>query len=118
MYFTWTPLPQWYTSRFHGQMGFELALGYHATVTQTDLRNELRRIIEGHNSAKTETLVVTVNAPMRSGLEFPTNALVARMLFEDDQPLDGWTPSRIKHIALHDQGEHQIKWILGSNPWA
>ena len=87
VYFTWTQLPRWYSSRFCHRIGFELALGYHATVSRTDLRNELRRIIEDHDSPDTETLVVTVNAPMRSGLEFPTSAVVACMLFEEDQAL-------------------------------
>jgi hypothetical protein len=98
-------------------MGFELALGYHATVTRTDLRNELRRLIEDHDSGRTDTLVVTVNAPLKSGLEFPSNKLAADMLFDDEQPLDGWAPAGITSIALHDQSEHRVKWLLGAAPW-
>lgn len=116
-FFTWTALPPWYTSRFYDKMGFELALGYYVTLTQTDLRKELRRLIEDHDNVETETLVVTVNAPVRTGWEFPTNALMAKMLFDDEQPLNGWAPSHIKRIALHNQEHQSVKWILGSNPW-
>jgi hypothetical protein len=118
VFFTWTPLPPWYTSPFYDRMGFELALGYHATVTQTDVRGELRRIVDDHDSANTTTLVITVNAPLRSGLSFPTNKLVADMLSKDGQPLNGWTPSHIERIALHNQNEKAVKWILGAPPWA
>lgn len=117
IFFAWTTLPPWYSSPFYNQMGFELALGYHATVTRSNLRDELRRIVADHDTEKTETLVVTANGPLRSGLAFPTNGLIASMLFEDEQPLDGWTPSNITRIALHDQDEQAVKWILGSNPW-
>ncbi|WP_147377936.1 hypothetical protein [Mycobacteroides abscessus] len=117
LFFTWTALPPWYSSDFCDRMGFELALGYHATVTQTDLRNELHRLIEGHDSGKTDTLVVTINAPLKSGLEFPSNKLAADMLFDDESPLDGWAPDRIENIALHDQAEHRVKWLLGGAPW-
>lgn len=116
-FLTWTPLPPWCTSPFYDQMGFELALGYHVTITQTEIRDELRRVIADHDSEKTETLVVTINAPLRSGLVFPTNKLMAYMLFKDEQPLNGWKPSHIKLIALHDQRERAVRWIFGSNPW-
>jgi hypothetical protein len=118
VFFTWAALPPWYSSPFCDQMGFELALGYHATVTRSDLRDELRRVITDHDNERTEFLVVTVNAPLRSGLEFPVGGLIAMMLFEDEQPLNGWTPSHVKRIALHNQGERSVKWIVGSNPWA
>jgi hypothetical protein len=117
MFLTWTALPPWYSCDFYDRMGFELALGYHATVTRTDLRNELRRLIEGHDSGRTDTLVVTVNAPLKSGLEFPSNKLAADMLFDDEQPLDGWAPAGITNIALHDRNEHRLKWLLGAAPW-
>lgn len=117
VFFAWTALPPWYSSDFYARMGFELAMGYHATVTQTDLRNELRRLIESHDSGRAETLVVAVNAPLKSGLEFPSNKVAADMLFKDEQPLNGWAPSRITRIALHNQQEHQAKWILGESPW-
>jgi hypothetical protein len=38
-------------------------------------------------------------------------------LFADEQPLDGWAPSNIKRIAMHEQKRQIAKWILGSNPW-
>jgi hypothetical protein len=118
VFFTWAALPPWYASPFRSQMGFELALGYHATLTRSELRDELRRVIADHDSEQTEILVVTVNAPLRSGLEFPTNELIAEMLFEDEQPLNGWMPSHVKRVALHNQGKRTLRWILGSNSWA
>lgn len=118
IFFTWTQLPPWYQSPFYNRMGFELALGYHATVTRSDLRDELFRLNDGHDREETETLVITLNAPVRSGMAFPSNGLIAKMLFEDEQPLDGWTPSHIKRVALHDQAAKNVKWILGSSPWA
>ena len=80
--FTWAALPPAYTSPFYSQMGFELTLGYHVTVTRSDLRDELRRLFADHDNAKTDTLVVSLNAPLRSGTEFPTSFLIADLLFE------------------------------------
>lgn len=117
VFFTWTTLPPWYSSPFYSKMGFELALGYHATLTRSELRAELIRVIAIHDSEQTETLVVTVNAPLRSGMEFPTNELMAAMLFEDEQPLNDWKPSHVKRVALHNQGGRTVRWIFGSNPW-
>jgi len=52
IFFAWTELPFWYASPFRNQMGFELALGYHATITRSDLRAELRRVISDHDNRK------------------------------------------------------------------
>jgi len=40
------------------------------------------------------------------------------MIFEDERPLNGWLPTHIKRVALHNQTRREVKWILGSNPWA
>lgn len=118
-----------YSSPFHSQMKFELALGYYLTATLGDLRSELRRLITVHDNERTDILVVTLNAPLRSGLWFPASVIVADMLFEDEQPLASWKPSHIKRIALHDQKTHIrripgqghqkgiVRWILGADPW-
>ena len=114
---TWIPLPVGYTSRFFEQLQFELALAYDVTVKRSDLRTELRRLVEAHDTDESDILVVTINAPIRSGLEFPSSGLLARMLFEDGEPLQGWQPSRINRIALHDQANNSVRWILGTPPW-
>lgn len=125
--FTWAKLPPGYSSPFYKKMKFELALAYYLTVTQRDLRSELRRLIAAHDNERTDVLVVTLNAPLRSGLWFPASSLVAKLLFEDEDPLAGWEPTHIKRIALHNQqteikrvrsGENGIvRWIYGAGPW-
>ncbi len=128
--FTWAShCPPGYSSPFHSQMNFELALGFYATVTQRSLRSELRRLITAHDNERTDILVVTLNAPLRSGLWFPASAVAADLLFEDQDPLDGWEPSHVKRIALHNQKTHLrrlpgqsqqkgiVRWILGTDPW-
>jgi hypothetical protein len=127
--FTWAKLPPGYSSPFHSQMKFELALGYYLTATLGDLRSELRRLITAHDNERTDILVVTLNAPLRSGLWFPASVIVADILFEDEQPLASWKPSHIKRIASQDtpdmrflvtgQGHQKgiVRWILGADPW-
>jgi hypothetical protein len=126
--FTWSKLPPGYglLSPFHAQMKFELAMGYHSTVTLNDLRAELRRLITEHDNPQTDILLITVNASMKSGLWFPAGQIMADLLFEDEQPLGNWEPSHLKRIALHDQqtfarrgpdDRGRVRWIHGRNPW-
>lgn len=126
--FTWSKLPPGYgyLSPFYLKMKFELALGYHVTITLSDIKSELRRIIAAHDNPKADILLITVNASVKSGLWFPADQIVADLLFEDEQPLDGWSPSHVKRIALHDQqtfsrrdsGQHgRVRWIFGRSPW-
>jgi hypothetical protein len=127
--FIWTKLPPLYSSPFHQKMKFELALGYHLTVTLSDLRSELRRLIEQHDNQQSDILLITLNAPLKSGLWFPANKIVADLLLLDDQPLGGWKPSHIRRIALHSQQPPirkipldkqetgTVRWIHGTSPW-
>jgi len=115
--FSWGPLPLGYTSPFFEQMQFELGLGYDVMIKRSDLRAELRRLVIAHDTNDSDILLIAVNAPIRSGLEFPSSSLLAQMLFEDDEPLDGWQPLRIQRIALHDQGNNRVRWLLGTPPW-
>lgn len=115
--FSWGYVPLGYRSPFCDAMGFELGLAYDVTVQREHLRAELNRLISEHDNDKADALVVTVNAPLRSGLEFPSAGLIADMLFDDDNPLDGCRPLHIRRIALHDQGGGRVRWLLGPPPW-
>ncbi|KKF00465.1 hypothetical protein [Mycolicibacterium obuense] len=115
--FSWGYVPLGYRSPFFDAMGFELGLAYDVTILREDLRAELRRLISDHDNDKADVLLVTTNAPLRSGLEFPSSRLITDMLFDDDNPLDGYRPQHVGLVALHDQGGGRVRWLLGPPPW-
>ena len=112
---TWAPLPRGYTSNFHSALGFEVGFIYNETITQSDLRRELRRLVDSHDSPRTEILVVTLNAPLRDGWYFPASSAVAVSLFQDSDPLAGWRPEHLKSVILHDQLQHGAQVLFGFN---
>ncbi len=61
----------------YDMMGFELALSYHIAVTRTDLRSELVRLVRQHDSPDSGVLAITIIASLRSGLSFPSSAVMA-----------------------------------------
>lgn len=115
---TWAGLPNEYKSGLRRAIGFDIALAYHETYTRSTLRAELRRIIEQHDDARSEVLVLTVGANTREGMHFPSTGLFADALFDDPSPLDGWTPRQLRAVALHDVEDNRVRWLHGTAPWA
>ncbi|WP_154606725.1 hypothetical protein [Rhodococcus sp. AQ5-07] len=115
---TWAGLPDEYQSGLRRAIGFDIALAYHETYTRSTLRAELRRIIEQHDDARSEVLVLTVGANTREGMHFPSTRLFADALFDDPAPLDRWTPHQLRAVALHDAENNRVRWLHGTAPWA
>lgn len=114
---TWADLPAGYASTFFALLGFELALVHGQAIRLADARGELRRIVEQHDTAAADVLVVSTNTALRSGLYFPSSKFVADMLFDDVDPLGAWSPANIARVALHDPDEPgHVRWVHG-DPW-
>jgi len=90
---SWGDLPAAYQSPFVEAFGFELGLAGSITFKRSHVRGELHRIIEQHDTAASDVLVVSVNSALRTGLHFPSTQLLSDMLFEDPDPLQGWVPN-------------------------
>lgn len=111
---SWGELPADYQSSFMRAFGFELGLGGSVSFRRSDVRAELRRIIEQHDTNASDVLVVSANSALRSGLYFPSTQLVSEMLFADQDPLQGWAPRELRGVALHDPREsHEVRWLVG-----
>jgi hypothetical protein len=115
---SWGDLPRGYISTTTRMLGFELGLAYNAEVSQSDVRTELRRLLEQHDHPAAQLVLVTVNASLASGTYFPSSHLLSRMVFEDPDPLQGWTPQNAEGVVVHDpadSGKH--RWLHGSPSW-
>lgn len=115
---TWGDLPAGYSSPTVTALGFELVLAHTVLTRMTFLCAELRRVIEQHDSAANDLLVITVNAPLRSGLHFPAAGVISKLLFEDATAdlLGGWRPRALKNVVLHDPVERRHRILCGSLP--
>lgn len=100
---TWSPLPQGHQSTFLRAMGFEMALANPYLVFREDVRREIRRLIGQHDKPGVDLLVISLNAPIASGLWLPSDQAIRAILITDDDPLQGWTPQHIRMVALHNQ---------------
>jgi hypothetical protein len=110
---TWAMLPYNWSSEFADVFGFDIALAYHEHYTRPTVLAGLADVVRGHDAPVNDVLVLTVNAPTRSGIWYPSESLHADMLFEDPDPLRGYTPQHVGNIVIHDQGGHRYRWIVG-----
>jgi hypothetical protein len=111
---SWGDLPPAYRSPFAQAFGFELGLAGSISFKRSHVRAELRRIIEQHDTAASDVLVVSTNSALRTGLYFPSTQLVSEMLFDDPDPLQAWIPNHLRGVALHDPREgHPVRWLIG-----
>lgn len=114
---SWSPLPPRYSSSMVTALGFEIALAYHETHTETGIREELVRLVSQHDSPESDLLLVTVNAPVRGGLYFPSSSVLARFVREDPNPLAHYNLKHLKAVVLHDQTEKTSSVLAGKLPW-
>jgi hypothetical protein len=111
---SWGDLPTGYRSPFVQALGFELGLGGSVSFKRSHVRAELRRIVEQHDRAASDVLVVSTNSALRSGLHFPSTQLASELLFADPDPLQGWVPNHLRGVAIHDPREgHAVRWLVG-----
>ncbi|MFC9839484.1 hypothetical protein ACFVKB_37670 [Rhodococcus sp. NPDC127530] len=110
---TWAVLPPGFQTGLQRAIGFDIALAYHETYTRSALRAELRRVIEQHDDARSDILVLTVGANTREGVYFPSTGLFADALFADPLPLDGWAPSHLSAVVVHDAEGDRVRWLHG-----
>ena len=98
--------------------GFDVGLVYQQMVTAGQACDELRSVIEGHDDPANQFLIVEVNAPLRSGLYFPSGDDMARLLFDEriGDPLRGWRPTHLQKVVLHDvlALEPRWRWLVGT----
>ncbi len=115
---TWAALPPGVQSGLQRAIGFDLALAYFETYTQSMLRAELVRIIDQHDDPRSDILVLTVGADTREGIYFPSTRLFADAVFDDPDPLNGWVPQHLPLVAIHDARRGLVRWIHGDTPFA
>lgn len=113
---TWGPLMPDYRSSFRTATGFDIGLAHNRTLRQSEMCKELVRVIQQHDNPVNDLLVVSTNAPLRSGLYFPSSAQLAELLFSAPDPLLGWRPTHLKNIVLHNFKEPtKFRWLVGSD---
>lgn len=95
-------------------MGFELALAYGLILRESEIIDELVRLLQQHDKVVNELVVVTVNAAYRSGFWFPTAQVVADLLFKSKAPLASWSPVHLRRVLLYDKTRNRKRWLVGS----
>mgnify|MGYP005993334585 FL=1 len=114
---TWAALPVDYRSSLRATLGFDIGLAYHDSFTRSDLRAELKRVVQQHDDTRSDVLVLSVGGLTREGTFFPSSGMFANALFDDPNPLNGWAPRHVPAVVLHDQLEDRSRWLHGREPW-
>ncbi len=84
---------------FAEQMGFACELNMSVQVAESDLRDEIQRLINKHDQPMIDHLLLTVGGPDTYGLRYPGEELVARMLLAG--AATGLAAQRLKRVTVH-----------------
>jgi hypothetical protein len=87
------------SSFFYLSTGFELGLAFQTTHDASSAWQSLTRLIESHDNPETQLLVISVGAPDRHGLAYPSET--ALMDFALAQPAPPISPTHIKAVYVH-----------------
>jgi hypothetical protein len=80
--------------------GFEIGLAYTTIVTREKAQKELQRLVEKHDKAGVDLLLITAGGPDASGIVFPAEEAFASFLIDHEIGLDT-KPKHIKQVILH-----------------
>jgi hypothetical protein len=94
---------------FPEQTGFEVTLAMSIRVTKSDVQTELSRVVEAHDTAGVDRLLVNVGGPDRSGLLYPGEDLVVGQL--QPEPL---VTSNVKSVVLHSFVTGEMRELCAS----
>jgi hypothetical protein len=92
-------LPPERAGELPGGLGFQLQLHAPMPVTKAMAMTELSRIVEQHDQPHIEHLVVTAGGPDRNGIRYPTEELIAALLFEEEPP--AVKAAHLKRVTVH-----------------
>jgi hypothetical protein len=93
-----TPRTEWQPrSALGAELGFNLVLHYPVRVA--DVREEVQRLVEGHDNEKTEHLLLIAGGPNRKGVCFPGEAFSALAI--RDAPPSSLSARNIRRVTLH-----------------
>jgi hypothetical protein len=87
------------SSHFFLTMGFEVAMAYQTDHDATQAWDEIRRLIDRHDKPEIENLLITVGAPDRYGLAYPSEVGLMSFALETDAP--ELRPKHIQSILVH-----------------
>jgi hypothetical protein len=83
-------------------MGFEIGFAFTTEHTAATAGSELERLINQHDNAETQWLLVSAGAPDKSGVTFPSEETIAKFVLE--HPLPSASPRFIERVTLHFWG--------------
>ncbi|HTP24695.1 MAG TPA: hypothetical protein VMK12_03415 [Anaeromyxobacteraceae bacterium] len=84
---------------FASIMGFDLGFAFTTEHTPSSAWAELERLVVQHDNPGIDWLLLSVGAPNRDGLIFPTEEALAQFMLEHPSPLA--SPTHISRITLH-----------------
>jgi hypothetical protein len=80
--------------------GFEIGLVYTTIITREKAQNELQRLVEKHDKAGVDLLLITAGGPDASGIVLPAEEAFARFVIDHEIGFDT-KPKHIKQVILH-----------------
>jgi hypothetical protein len=87
------------SSFFFLSTGFELGLGFQTSHDTPSAWSSITRLINSHDNPQTQMLVISVAAPDRNGLSYPSE--IALMDFALSRPAPPIAPRHIEEVYLH-----------------
>jgi hypothetical protein len=98
-------------------MGFELALSYSTTITETEAWEGFARVVQdhAHDAQGVHDLVVSAEAPTTDGFAYPSDAALAQAVLERAVT----TPVATRHIQniyLHIWGTRGVFRLIPGQP--
>jgi len=97
------------TTEFAQETGFEVALSMALRITASELQAEVERVVLQHDQPGVDRLLISVGAPDRDGLVFPSEPLVV-----EQPPLQPVATENMKEITLHFFGSGEIRGLDSS----
>jgi hypothetical protein len=87
------------TSHFFLSVGFEVAMAYQTEHDVGQAWGEVERLIDRHDKPEIENLLITVGAPDRHGLAYPSETGLMTFALETDAP--ELKPEHIGSVLVH-----------------
>jgi hypothetical protein len=102
---------------YSGTMGFELALSYSSTITETEAWKGFSRVVQdnAHDAQGVDDLVVSAEAPTTDGLAYPSDAALAQAVLERAATAS-LTTRHIRNIYLHVWGTRGVFRLIPGQP--
>lgn len=88
------------SSHFYLSTGFELGLAFQTTHDVASAWQSITRLVDSHDNPETQILIISVGAPDRRGLSYPSETALMSFALEQPAPAP-IEPNHVQEVLLH-----------------